>query len=181
MKSKESGLTLIELLVVTSLLIILGMMAWGAYRFNIMRSHDSKRKADLTELRRALYSFHDDNGRFPLDDEFGCGQSLDPYIEVIPCDPTNNDTYYYGYHTDVGGSFFRITAVLESGGEFTVLSENANFDTGTEEEGVQPTCGGSTKACLPNVCSSCCPGANYRCNARGNLCIFDNSCDQVEE
>ena len=43
--------------------------------------------------------------------------------------------------------------------------------------GEMPTCwGGYNYYCLPNVCSSCCPGVEYRCNSAGDCCLPDTSC-----
>lgn len=173
---KSSGFTLIEVLVVTSLLIILALFGYGAFQYNLMKTRDSRRQADLTQIRNAFYDFYDDNDRYPFFEEFECGQTFEPYMVRIPCDPTNNDTYRYLHSTDLNGSFFRIVATLEMGGTFEVSSENVNYGMGSEEEGEEPTCGVSPHSCIPNVCSQCCPGANYICNARGTRCIFDAAC-----
>lgn len=176
LRQKNRGFTLIEVLVVTSLLIILALFGYGAFQNNIIRARDSRRKADLTEIRKAFYSFHDDNDRYPFYEEFECGMEWQPYMERVPCDPTNNATYRYSHTTDQYGSFFRIYAQLEGGGTFEVSSENVDYGMGSEEEGEEPTCGINPHICIPNVCSQCCPGANYICNARGTRCIFDASC-----
>jgi prepilin-type N-terminal cleavage/methylation domain-containing protein len=173
---KTQGFTLLEVLVVTSLLIILALFGFGAFQSNLMKTRDSRRKADLTELRKAFYSFHDDHDRYPLFEEFECGMAFEPYMERIPCDPSNNDTYRYVHSTDLYGSFFRITADLETGGSFEVSSENVDYGMGSEEEGEEPTCGIAPHSCIPGICSQCCPGANYICNAKGTRCIFDAAC-----
>ena len=43
--------------------------------------------------------------------------------------------------------------------------------------GVQPSCGiGPVKFCAPLVCSTCCPGAEYRCNLTATCCFYDLTC-----
>ncbi len=42
-----------------------------------------------------------------------------------------------------------------------------------------PTCGGENNHyCLPDTCSTCCPGVEYRCNSEGTACCYDATCGQ---
>ncbi len=50
----------------------------------------------------------------------------------------------------------------------------------TSPSGCYPaTCGEEgSRYCLPNTCSTCCPGVEYRCNSEGTECCYDVSCGQ---
>lgn len=65
------GFTMIELLVVVALIMILASVGLGAYTISTTRSYDTQRKSDLNQLSKALESFNNDMGRYPLSDANG--------------------------------------------------------------------------------------------------------------
>ncbi len=92
----------------------------------------------------------------------------------------NGQTYHYG----VSSSNITPPASFGSGGGATPSPGPTGTitvtPTPTPPSGCyKPTCGGSDgnpSYCLPNTCSTCCPGVKYRCNSAGTLCCYDNSC-----
>lgn len=110
---------MIELLVVVALIMILASVGLGAYTISTTRSYDTQRKSDLNQISKALESFNNDIGRYPLSDANGailCYQKeagvvtnptcpgakltirlegvVNSYIS-IPVDPDPSNTYMY--------------------------------------------------------------------------------------
>lgn len=69
MINKAYGFTLIELLVVVALIMILSLVGVGSYTIATVKSKDTLRKGELSQIVRALESFNQDVGRYPLSDE----------------------------------------------------------------------------------------------------------------
>lgn len=91
------GFTLIELLIVIAilgLLIILSLVNW---RRQIDRANDSRRKSDLSKIRRAFEEYYNDHQCYPdLSVLNVCdGPELSPYLPKIPCDPVTGEKYKY--------------------------------------------------------------------------------------
>lgn len=69
---KESGFTLIELLVVISIIGVLSSVVLTSLNKAKGEARDAVRKSDLTQIRTALYMYHDDKGDF-VQTNSGCG------------------------------------------------------------------------------------------------------------
>ena len=61
-RKRDNGFTLIELLVIISIIGLLSSMAIFAFNVARMEARDAKRKADLTQTRKALLLYVDDHG-----------------------------------------------------------------------------------------------------------------------
>jgi type IV pilus assembly protein PilA len=108
----KKGFTLIELIVVIG---ILGLLATTAMALlnpiaQFQKANDAKRKADLSQIQKALESYYQDNQSYPdsltyqLDPittppsgktKLSWGTSWQPYMNVLPKDPTLNRQYVY--------------------------------------------------------------------------------------
>jgi len=119
---KNRGLTLIELLVVLAIVAVLIVAAIFAFRAQLARARDAKRKADLNKIQNALEDYLNDTGCYPEPEEIAteskiCGQSFLPYLSALPCDPVNNDfhNYFYSYdQTEACKSWYKIYTKLEN-------------------------------------------------------------------
>ncbi len=90
---KKKGFTFVELLVSVSIIIVLSMVAIVSYQTANRKARDSKRKADLEQIRAALEMYRTDNDQYPVDETGNCWDSLNRtlvdgnYINEIPTDP----------------------------------------------------------------------------------------------
>ena len=137
MSKKHLGFTLIELLVVISIIGFLATAAMVAFNSARMKARDTKRKADLTQIRKALDLYFDQYGYYPPS---GCGYDcngysfstsggnwiagLQEFLPKIPLDPLNNAAgpWYTGHYSYAYGNVgktvypaqYDLTAQLES-------------------------------------------------------------------
>lgn len=86
MKKNRNGFTLIELLVVIAITGILIAVGMSSYQKAVKLSRDSRRKADLEQIRQALETYRSENGRYPATS--GWKTTLEAgYISKVPTDP----------------------------------------------------------------------------------------------
>lgn len=123
---QQKGFTLIELLVVIAIIGVMAALVIVNLSSANKKSRDSRRKADLAEVKTALELYYDDNLIYP-----GSGVTyttlsdhISPtYIKIVPEDPRNVGSYVYSYISD--GDEFTLGANLENTEEaYTVYSSN---------------------------------------------------------
>jgi len=110
---KNSGFTLIEILVVATIMSLLATVGVGSYTAISSNSRDTKRKADLEQIRSALEMYKSNNGVYPQTEEKSLliiDANEIRYLNEWPKDPKSGDDYeYYGTITD-----FEIGTKLET-------------------------------------------------------------------
>jgi prepilin-type N-terminal cleavage/methylation domain-containing protein len=128
-----NGFTLVELLVVIATITVLMFLAVIAYRSQVFKGYDARRKTDIYQIKIALEEYEKDNNCYPQALP-ACepGNGLQPYIPKIPCDP--GDKTDYVYTPDTSGSTCPKWYWI-----FTTL-DNEN-DPQIEELGCQNGCG----------------------------------------
>lgn len=117
-RNRESGMTLTELLVVVTIILMLLLFAFIAYRSQIGKGYDARRKSDLHQIKVALEEYEKDNECYPpppLECGTGSGRPLDPYMGGhVPCDPATGGAYvYYPENTPGCRSWFWIFTDLD--------------------------------------------------------------------
>lgn len=128
----RKGFTLVELIVVIAIIGLLATVGISSYTNILREARDTKREADLTELKKIIFGYHTFTGSYPsgpvdasaslccetTGDSFANPtnwiQGLVPtYAESLPVDPLNTATYQYSYQETKGGGF-TLTAPLEN-------------------------------------------------------------------
>lgn len=91
------GYTLAELLISICIVLILGLAILIAINpiMQIFKGYDTRRKADLYELKNAFEAYYADHDCYPSTDVLAaCGSNaLVPYLDKIPCDPQSKKPY----------------------------------------------------------------------------------------
>ncbi len=124
----KKGFTLLELLIVVGIISLLLTVGTSLYSFSQKKSRDSRRKADLENIRIALESYRSNSAQGNYPANLNILITPPAYIPKIPVDPLSS-TYIY-YYT-ASGSDYTIGAYSELGG-----SCPATYDCG-QVSGVQ--------------------------------------------
>lgn len=108
---RSHGFTLVELLIVITIIGILAGIGIGSYIGQLVKARDTRRKADLEQIRSALEMYWADCNIYPVGalasgSDITCSGKI--YLK-IPSGPSG-DTYTY---TRVG-SGYQVCATLES-------------------------------------------------------------------
>ncbi|HNT29547.1 MAG TPA: prepilin-type N-terminal cleavage/methylation domain-containing protein [bacterium] len=124
---RERGFTLIELLVVIAIIGVMAALVIVNLSSANRKSRDSRRKADLAEVKTALELYYDDEMGYPTGDYDDLDGTITPeYIKTLPQDPRDGADYYYSYTSD--GDEYTLNATLENAEEgeeiYTVYSSN---------------------------------------------------------
>lgn len=110
--SRRAGFTLIELVVVISILAILAGALIPRVTNRMAQSRDARRLADLRAVKNAVDQFYIDKGYYPparqnaayggwdvsQDGDFIPTLLSEGYLQSIPKDPINDETYQYRYY-----------------------------------------------------------------------------------
>jgi len=129
---------------------IIGILAVGSMTLinplsQIQKANDAKRKADLSQIQKALEIYYNDYGAYPLTGTgniiatYGWGTQWLTYISKLPIDPSTSRTYVY---CSSGQSYY-LYASLEKGGPL-----------GSNNCGVPTICGTGSPICNYGVSSS---------------------------
>ncbi|MGI5826140.1 MAG: type II secretion system protein [Patescibacteria group bacterium] len=134
----KKGFTLIELLVVISIIGILIAFSMVSFSETRKTARDSKRRADLEQIRSALEIYRNEEKAYPTSLVFGGKLEGDiAYIEKIPVDPLPSNNYCYNQITP---NEYCLCAFLEAGDPEDTSDCDCDCD------------------CIPDVANSC----NYK-------------------
>ncbi|MFA6016535.1 MAG: prepilin-type N-terminal cleavage/methylation domain-containing protein [Patescibacteria group bacterium] len=114
----KRGFTLLELLIVIVILGVLAALITGNFFTSLKKGRDTKRKADLEQVSRALELYYEDKKVYPATLTFGgklcetasCLVAEKVYMQKVPNDPISEMSYEYKL---TNGSY-RLYACLEN-------------------------------------------------------------------
>jgi len=116
-KYKQDGFTLFELLVTISIIAILTAVAVVSFGGMTKKARDSRRIADLQNIRVALEAIRQVGTTYPV----SLTTLVDNgYLQQIPIDPKAAVGGTYVYVPDVNGYKYRICTYVEESGSLSV-------------------------------------------------------------
>jgi prepilin-type N-terminal cleavage/methylation domain-containing protein len=146
----KKGFTLTELMIVVVILAILAALAFWAYRTQVFKGYDSRRKTDIYQIKVAIEEYEKDHDCYPPPYLLLCdpGTGLRPYLDKIPCDPETGKSYYYEVDDTTGcAKWYRLYGYLENSADKDIT---ANIGPG----GIYNYYSGSPNAPGPGVTST---------------------------
>jgi len=93
-KNKKQGFTFIELLVVVTIIAVLAAIGAVSYRSTNQNARDSKRLADLEQIRSALEICRSEVGYYPSSISGGVSCGGEDYLSPLPSDPQGGGYSY---------------------------------------------------------------------------------------
>lgn len=111
----KRGFTLVELLIVIAIIAVLSIFGGANYIQSLKKGRDSRRKADLEQIRAALEMYRTDQGEYPIATDYSTAQDeLMPatgtkYLNKEMADPNQGE---YDYDSD--GQEYTLCATLEA-------------------------------------------------------------------
>lgn len=114
----RKGFTFIELLVVITIIAVLTSAALVSFRTTNRNARDSKRKADLEQIRSGLEICRVETGTYPggvtEGGSISCGGQV--YLNLVPSDPrTGQPGYGYTYAYDALNNTYSLCATTMEG------------------------------------------------------------------
>ena len=155
MNFKNRGFTLIEILVVATIIGLLAGTSFISYRAITRSGRDSKRMAELEQIRSAIEQYRSNNvyGSYPdaVDIVISCASagsiadSTNTYLSKIPIDPScTTYTYYYAPKTTAGG----VCDSDDSAAPCLDFTLGAMRENGTSDCTSSNECGTNCRYCL---------------------------------
>ena len=110
---KEGGFTLLELLIVIVIIGILALLIIPNITSAPKKARDTKRKTDLTTLRKGLEEYFVNNNVYPAAlTDLTTGSA--PIVKTLPTDPKNSGAFVYTYTPANTNSTYTLNACLEN-------------------------------------------------------------------
>lgn len=112
---KQEGFTLLELLIVIVIIAILALLIIPNITSAPKKARDTKRKTDLTAIRKGLEEYFVNNNVYPANlNALTTGSA--PIMKTVPTDPKNGNPaqYTYVYTPANSNSTYTLDACLEN-------------------------------------------------------------------
>jgi general secretion pathway protein G len=114
----KKGFTLLEVLVAIAIIIIITGFSLVSLESSRKGSRDTRRKADLEQLRSALEMYRADVGQYPSSIDFANGiiNGTDTYLAGPIADPLSTNHYYY-LRDGTNPNLYKLCSTLELGSQ----------------------------------------------------------------
>lgn len=123
-KFSQLGFTLMELMVVMVIIGILASVIGGSFVQSKLKSRDAQRKSDLSQVQRALETYYNDHGEYPLASNDGKilgtpwggvfqDTNTTVYMNQLPNDPKEPNIQFL-YITNSIKTMYQLFTVLEN-------------------------------------------------------------------
>lgn len=155
MKKNIFGFTLIELMIVIAILGILTFLISGNFFQSLKRGRDTRRKADVQNIQKAIEIYYEDKNAYPPDDfltqtklcyfdgsAYDCDKKV--YMQRLPEDPTVGQ---YVYETDANGTYYKLYSCIEN-------DQDTSSGIKLAVDGTQDP-SGYMSGCGTGVCDAC--------------------------
>ena len=110
---REGGFTLLELLIVIVIIGILALLIIPNITSAPKKARDTKRKTDVTTLRKGLEEYFVNNNVYPAAlTDLTTGSA--PIVKTLPTDPKNVSPYVYTYTPANSNTTYTLNACLEN-------------------------------------------------------------------
>jgi len=152
--NNSRGFTLIELIVVIGIIALVATATIAVLNpfGQFQKARDARIKSDLSQLQKALETYYQDKGGYPsstseykiLDGTttINWGSSWQPYMNVVPSDPTAINKYIY-YVTSDRQAYY-IYANLNKGAADPQACNGGNACISLSANGIPETACGAT-------------------------------------
>ena len=137
--SSKKGFTLLELMIVIVILGVLTTLISGNFLNSLKRGRDTRRKADLQNIQKALELFYEDKKAYPTFNIFAtegalcetqvsgsCASSEKAYMQKVPADTTGDCDYLYVSD----GTQYQLYSTIENAedqGQGVIQSDNGGY------------------------------------------------------
>ena len=131
-KCIQTGFTLIELLVVAAIVIVLTSIIAVNFRPTSQKARNSKREADISQIRSALELYRSTNSTYPV---YTTSNHVTNFTNLIAnagfrtflstpsiVDPVNTTPYQYTYVSAANGFTYSVCYYVEPAGTQTCLT-----------------------------------------------------------
>lgn len=149
---KRDGLSLTEVLIVIVIIAILILIAIWAYRLQLLKGRDSRRKADLNRLERVFEDYYNDHDCYPG----SVNQIVPDYLREFPIDPVTREPYEWS--TD-DCDVYRIYTKLDNENDPAIAEVGCGSGCGPGAGSEESSCTYNYGVCSPNAelenCGAC--------------------------
>lgn len=107
-------MTISEIMISVVIISFLATLGAWAYRSQLFKGFDVRRKADIHRIKVAVEEYEKDHDYYPTKAMVTCGGSgLSPYLDRVPCDPETNTSYAYEPEDVSSPSWYQIFTNLK--------------------------------------------------------------------
>lgn len=192
----KKGVSFVEVMVVAAIMLILMLIALGAYNpiKMVNRGRDSQRKKDVARIKLAFEEYYNDNGCYPnqsvvdlLMVKSNCRSSVfSPWLNPWSCDPNGNPYQILVGDDNNCPKWYRIMALLENTDDSQISDQGVIDTTGETIPANYSASSQNAKTtslfdyyCWQNGCYYLTPGGscNWLQSCSGGNCFSGNCLD----